>query len=132
MIDNDKPKKEKPVMSDEEGFMNRIVYWVAGTLMFVVLSMTTCTMHSNTYDPDRLREEAKIEQVKVELERYKAETIRQTNEISKARLESLEKMVANGVNPIAAGCAIMGFKNDDVGCIVAAAGGNPTVYKQSE
>lgn len=110
---------------DPDGrLLNKLMYVVAGVIIVIFLSMTTCTMHSNTYDPQRAKEETAEAEAK-----YKAAEADAEVQLAKAKLESqiaseklktLENMVKDGANPIAARCAIVGWEPDDVPCIVAA------------
>ena len=85
-------------------------------------------MHSNSYDPDRLREQAAIKQAEVDLQR--AEVERKEKE-----LKAIERLVSMGINPIAARCGVYGWKSDrnreqDTACIIAA-GRDDTIAKEA-
>jgi len=72
-------------------------------------------MHSNTFDGERLRGEAEIERAQTEA------AVAESN----ARLEeikAIERLVNNGINPIAARCAVKGWSNyEKETCLLAGA-----------
>lgn len=129
---NDLDSKIEVTPDDWKKITNRGMWMVFALVFGTVLLMTTCTMHSNTYDPARLREEAAIRQVEAEIERTRVEVERQQLAIQTERLKTLERLVKLGVNPVAARCGIMGgsLKNNTA-CIVAAGQQNP-ITKQTE
>lgn len=92
---------------------NRLMYVSSGTLIVIMLSMTTCVMHNNTLGPARMKEEAVAEQAK-----YRVAELTVQNRIEK--IKAMERMIKEGANPIAAACAVHGWNNDDIACIVAA------------
>lgn len=117
--------KEEMTPADVKKIANKAIYFGFGAIVLIVLSMTTCTMHSNTYDPERLREEAEMKKVEVEIERAKIDIHRAELTKEQAELKTLERLVKLGVNPIAARCGVYGWQsdrngNDDTACIIAA------------
>ena len=77
--------------------------YVGGSIILTLfLVFGGCTMHSNTFDGERLRGEAEIERTITEREIA----------ASKARQEdvaTIERLVLNGTHPVAARCAVMGW-----------------------
>ena len=92
--------------TEERNLIRLAMYIVSGTLLSLFILFAGCTMHSNTYDADRARGEAVKIKARVELE--KAESI-----IEEKRLEALERLIDKGINPVAARCAVKGWKKDD-------------------
>jgi hypothetical protein len=102
--------------------------WMGSVLIFsTIMLMTTCTMHSNTYDPERLREEAAIRQVEAEIERIKVEVDREAIRARQEATKAIERLIAKGVNPVAARCGIKGWSlnTEEMPCIIAAGNDNP-------
>lgn len=125
---NDEP--EKMSVEDFKITTNKIIYLGFTSLLVTVLAMTTCTMHSNTYDSERLEQEVKVAMVEVQLEQKKLEIKELAVKGEAAKLEIIERMVKNGTNPISAACAILGFNQEDIGCIVAASNHTPPVPQE--
>lgn len=90
----------KPIieMSEQERVIRFVAKIVAGVIVLFILSVTSCTMHSNTYDAERLAEEAKIEQIE-------ADKAKLRSEVEKQRITAMEKLIAEGKNPVAVRCA---------------------------
>lgn len=118
--EKDNPKQ----FSNEEKLLNRLMFVAAGVLAIIFLSMTTCTMHSNTYDPQRLKEEAVSLQseyaMQTAISKHKLETIKLAEQAKIEKIKTMERMIKDGANPVAAACAVHGWNNDDIACIVAA------------
>lgn len=128
---------EEMTPNDVKEIANKAIYFGFGAIVLIVLSMTTCTMHSNTYDPERLREEAEIKKVEVEIERTKIDIQRAELAKEQAELNTIERLVKLGVNPIAARCGVHGWQsdrnnNDDTACIIAAGKDSTIVNKITE
>ncbi len=119
-IDEDLKKEAETEKSAFFKTTSLISYLVFAFLTILILSMVTCTMHSNTYDGERLRENAVVEQGKVDLKKVELQIKQTQADIERERLQTVEKMVANGLNPIAAHCAVYGFNDSDISCVVAA------------
>ena len=100
-------KDNKPEMSSEERTMRFVAKIIAGTLLLIVAAMTSCTMHSNTYDAERLVEEVKIQQAENERTKMIEET-------KQKKTEAIEKLIREGNNPIAVKCAITSSKPKDL------------------
>lgn len=98
----------------EERFNKLIVYAIATVISIIVLTLGSCTMHSNTYDEVRLHEEGIAYVVKVEAE---AAVTRMEIESDAARTESIKSLIDSGISPIAARCAVEGWKKDEQTCM---------------
>ena len=130
-------ERETMTVDDVKTLSTKGMYLAAGTLVIIFLSMTTCTMHSNTIDPDRLKEEAAIKKVEVEIERAKVDIQRAELAKKEAELKIVERLVTLGVNPIAARCGVYGWAadrngNQDTACIIAAGKDNTINEKATE
>jgi hypothetical protein len=124
----DEIKEVQP--DDWKRIVNKGMWLAFATIITIMLMMTTCTMHSNTYDPARLREEAAIKQAETELATRELEAKKLGIQNEGEKTKAIERLVRSGVNPVAARCAIMGKSwkgNEDIACIIAASGGNPSI-----
>ena len=77
------------------------IYTVTTVVVTLFLVFGGCTMHSNTFDAERLKGKAEIERAKTEA------SVAQSN----AKLEeikAIERLINSGTNPIAARCAVKG------------------------
>ncbi len=111
---------------DVKKLVSKAIYAVCGTLLIIILAMTGCTMHSNTLDPARLREEVAIKKVEAEMTRAQIEVEREETIVKKERLKTFERLVALGGNPIAIRCGLSGWSAaGDTACVVAGAQENP-------
>ncbi len=120
-------------MSEKLGLQNPIklgIYALTTFLIVVFLGMTTCAIHSNTYDEARARGEAEKIRAESSLAKIKSEAkIKEIEADQKAKtdeIEAIERLIAKGINPVAARCAVKGWKGDKGGtessiCTVAAA-----------
>ncbi len=118
---------------DVKKLVSKAIYAGCGTLLIIILAMTSCTMHSNTLDPARLREEVAIKKVEAEITRTQIEVEREETIIKKERLKTFERLVKLGGNPIAIRCGLSGWsshRNGDTTCVVAAAQQNPIKQNQ--
>jgi len=119
----DKPKKEV-TPDDMKSMVNRGMWLGTGTVVMIVLLMTTCTMHSNTYDPARLKEEVAFKQVEVEIERAKVDLQKQELLKKEHELKIIERLVTLGINPVAARCGVYGWSTlhneSNTPCVIAA------------
>ena len=110
----DEGGSSKPKLTGQQSIERLITYAVAICFIALVLTIGSCTAHSNSYDPKRLKEEAAVkeQEVKIQHERLMFE---------KERSAAIERLVDKGVNPIAARCAIEGWdkKATDVVCVSA-------------
>jgi len=95
----DEEQSNKLEMSSEERTIRFVSKIIAATLLLIVFAMTSCTMHSNTYDAERLVEEAKIQQAENEQTKMIEETKRK-------KIEAIANLIREGKNPIAVKCAI--------------------------
>jgi hypothetical protein len=93
-----------------------VIKIVAGVLTAVVVVIGGCTVHSHQYDEARMR--ATAEQRLADAEYVRAQS---ADEI--AQTEAIERLINQGVDPIAARCAIVGSRTDDPKCIAAGAMG---------
>ena len=91
------------------------IYTVTAIIVTLFLVFGGCTMHSNTFDGERLRGKAEIERAKTEASVAK----------SKAQLEevkAIERLVNSGINPVVARCAVKGWSNyEKETCLLAGA-----------
>lgn len=115
---NSKQNSNEMSSEDVKKIANKAMYLGFGTLLIIFLSMTTCTMHSNSYDPDRIREQTALKTAEVDVERAKLAN-------KEKELKIIERLVALGVNPIAARCGVHGWNTDrngnpDTACVIAA------------
>jgi len=98
-----------PISDQEEAkIIKMAIYAATGFLVLVILSMTTCTMHSNAYEADVVREEtgqviAQTEVSKLKLKQAEMETM------------AIKALVDRGVHPLAARCAISGYSSSAAG-----------------
>lgn len=98
----------------------RIVLYICITVLLIVVGMVSCTMHSNTYDPQReaqetLQTKAESEATirKTEAESKAAIVTAQANaELEKNKVTLMENLIAKGASPIEARCAIFGWDRD--------------------
>jgi glycine cleavage system protein P-like pyridoxal-binding family len=97
MLDDE--KDNKPEMSSEERTIRFMSKLVAVTLLLIVAAMTSCTMHSNSYDAERLIEEAKVQQAENERTKMIEETKRR-------RIVATEALIKAGKNPVAVRCSL--------------------------
>lgn len=76
----------------------------------IVLTLFTifggCSMHSNTFDGERLKGQAEIQRAKTEAS--VAESNTRLEEI-----KAIERLINSGTNPIAARCAVKGWTGSD-------------------
>lgn len=96
-------------------------------LVFLIISFAIvgCTIHSNTLDPERTREEVAELAIEAEMARdvFAANAIANALQ-AKATAEQLaasERMIALGANPIAIRCMLNGWNLNDKKCLIAAA-----------
>lgn len=91
------------------------IYIGTTIILTLFLIFGGCTMHSNTFDGERLKGKAEIERAITEREVA----------ASQARLEeikAIERLVNSGVGTVAARCAIKGWSpNDRNTCLLARA-----------
>ena len=90
-------------MTEEEDakFTKLLTYCITGGLIVVVLSLTTCRMHSNSYEAEVEAEVTKQIQAKMASEQQ--------------RLAALKDLIDSGVNAVAARCAIKGWSGSSGG-----------------
>lgn len=107
--------------TETEKLVRMGMYLLTGIVMGMFLLMTTCTIHSNTYDADRTKAEAlRMKQVVALEERKTTAKIaiaEKEAETKKTQLETLERLVDKGLNPVAIRCAIGGWKTQAEGHI---------------
>jgi hypothetical protein len=100
----------------DQRFMLAIIKIAAATLVCIVLIVGGCSVHSHQFEEARMRAEA--EQTRADAERVRAH---QSDEI--AKIEAIERLIQQGIDPIAARCAVKGSHTDDPKCIVASVKG---------
>lgn len=76
-----------------------------------LLTVGSCTMHSNTFDKDRILANA-------ELERANAASIEASSKAELEQIKAIEALIQGGVDPIAARCAVMGWDRTDNTCLM--------------
>lgn len=107
--------------TESEKLVRMGMYLATGIVMGVFLLMTTCTIHSNTYDAERTKAEALRMRQEVALEERKTTAkiaiAGKKAETEKMQLETLERLVDKGLNPIAIRCAILGWSKKSEGLI---------------
>jgi len=111
-LDDEKPKT---VQLTGQQRIERIVTYVIGSCFVAfVVTIGSCTAHSNSIDPDRLKEEAVIKEAEVKLSAQRLI-------LEKEQLMTLERLINQGINPIAARCAVEGWDKNkpDVVCVSA-------------
>jgi hypothetical protein len=92
---------------------------VAGCFSVLVLSITTCSVHMNMFNPGEVKLKAAEANAKIEISRQE-----HTEEME--RLKVVERLIIDSkVHPIAARCAVEGWKNNDDVCEVLAKGLKP-------
>lgn len=87
---------------------------VASVIICFFVATATCTMQSNTYDPER--EKAETLQTQADAE-AKVIVAKGKAEIEQGKLQLLEQMINDGVSPIEARCAVFGWDEDDHVCL---------------
>jgi hypothetical protein len=91
------------------------LYTAATVICIIIMTFAGCSMHSNTYDGERLKGEAEIQRAVTE--RAKAEA-----EARKEETLAIERLVGTGINPVAARCAVKGWSSQDrEACVLAGA-----------
>jgi len=94
------PKPSKPQLTEQERTIRFVGRTIATAILLIFLMVTSCTMHSNTFDAARLVEEAKI----VKLENENSLVIQKTKRDLTTKMTTL---IENGANPIAVRCAFV-------------------------
>jgi len=96
------------ISKDEREFMlNRLITrTIAAVVVVIFLSITTCTMHMNSYNPEEAKAEAAATKAKIEVQEAK-----HTAEM--ARLKLVEELISKEkVDPLAARCAVEGWDDE--------------------
>ena len=83
----------------EYNLNKRVLYVVGFCFCFLVTFVSSCTMHSNAYEPDLLKEQT--------------ERARANAESNISQSKAIKELINDGVNPIAARCAIEGWNNSN-------------------
>ena len=108
-LDEPKPNQDY-VLTSEDKFNRMLFRTIAITIISIVTIVGGCTAHSNSYDADRLSEKAKIV-----IEQTKASVAE--SEAAQAKIETMERMVKDGANPIAVRCMMNGWIDNST-CLV--------------
>jgi len=106
---------EKPEQLTGQQRIERIITYMIGTcIVAFFVTVGSCTMHSNSFDPARLKEEASVKEAEAKLS---AQQLLHKKE----QLATLERLINQGINPIAARCAVEGWDKNkpDVVCVSA-------------
>jgi len=104
-------------LTPEHRIWRLVIISIATFLVVVFLGMTTCTMHSNTYDDARARADAEKIRAQKELAQIENTTKAKQIEAKAKQIEAIERLIAKGINPVAARCAVEGWKGDSNGQI---------------
>ena len=110
---DDEPTTPTPLTGQQR--IERIITYMIGTcIVTLFLTVGSCTMHSNSIDPARLKEEATIKEAEAKLSAQRLL-------LEKEQLKTLERLINQGINPIAARCAVEGWDKNrpDVVCVSA-------------
>ena len=103
--------------SEEFRINKMIIRAVVVVLVVFLLSLTTCGIHRNTYNPDETRAEAIVNASRIEMR--KAE-----HSSEMARIKILQEMVGDGIDPITARCGVEGWEeSDDEICLASVTSG---------
>ncbi|KKK71783.1 hypothetical protein LCGC14_2910480 [marine sediment metagenome] len=86
-----------------------IAYVLSGVLLTFFLIVGSCSMHSNTFDAERRHADAAYELAR-------AEHTRASNEVDLEKVKTIERLIKNGTDPIAARCAVKGWDSRDTTC----------------
>ena len=100
-------------METNEFTLGRWAVWCAtGTIGLFFLLVTTCTMHSNAYEPDVIKAQAEEVRAAAVLEKERLSIV-------KERLAAVERLVDKGIHPVVARCSVTSsFQNDQCHNIV--------------
>ena len=114
----------------DASFRRLLVYAAVTAFSVFVLSLTTCSIHMNTYNAD----EAKAELATVNAQaKITLEENQQLHDAEMARIAAIQKMIDEGnANPIAAKCAIEDwedYSNAELELCEAAAHTSPVIVK---
>jgi hypothetical protein len=121
---------------EPQNLATKAMWITSGTILLIMLMMTTCTMHSNTYDADRIREEALKQKNDVKIAEQEAIVNQANIQAQRESAAIIERLIKAGVNPIAARCGVYGWSSssmhDDPACLIAAGAGNNPQIKETE
>jgi len=112
-LDPKTQKPPKPEISEQERTIRFVGKIIAFVVLMIFLMVTSCTMHSNTFDAARLVEEAKIKAIengKMKLENEKSLTFQETK---RQRTAAMKELIENGKNPVAVRCAFAANQSRD-------------------
>ena len=93
-------KGDEP-LTDEQALIKLVCNTVFRSVVVIFLTFGGCTMHSNMYDDDRLLAEAALATAKGEASVKEAEA-------EFEQIKAIERLVAAGIDPAGARCAIKG------------------------
>ncbi len=85
----------------EERLLRQLMYTIGAVVIVFFLTVSSCSMHSNAYEPDVEAEYTKQIQAKAVAEQH--------------RIKALKELIDSGVNPVAARCAIQGWSGSTAG-----------------
>ncbi len=93
-------------LSSESMSLGRWAIWCAtGTVGLFFLLVASCTMHSNSIEPETIAAMAKLEEAR--------------SLVVKERISAIERLVDKGVHPVLARCSLTtSFKSDKCASIV--------------
>ena len=92
------------MFKDSDQIAKIAIYCATTFLVVLFLSFVGCSMHSNSLDGERNKTEA----IKIEAQ-AKLEEAQSQTELKK--IESIKELINKGVNPLAARCAVEGYKD---------------------
>jgi len=107
--------------------INDTVRFIVRSVMIFFLVLVSiiagCSMHSNTFDEARAAGRAELERAELEtiIANHSAEleTITANHSADVESIKAIERLVGSGTEPVAARCAILGWKTGDTVCLMA-------------
>ena len=92
--------EQEELQAEREAYLMRFaIKWVAIILVSFFVVTGSCSMHSNSYDADRINAEAKL--------------VEAQSAIKKEQHAAIERLIGSGVDPLKARCAVLGTTNKD-------------------
>ena len=85
----------------QERLLRQLMYTVGAVIIVFFLTVGGCTMHGNAYQPEVEKEYT--EQMKIE------------SAAELQRIKAVQELIDQGVNPVAARCAIRGWNGSSAG-----------------
>lgn len=101
----------KPEYDKEERLARFFGKLAFAALCFIVLTIGSCTMHSNTFDGERERAEAEQMKVQHENRKVQAEEAEVKAVAQSKKTEAIKDLIEKGYNPVGVRCAIEGWSS---------------------